>query len=98
MSLYEQAFNRIRAEYLAMPGMRLTPKQVERLSGVKDAVCRLVLDDLMRARFLDISHDGKYARRSDLDRSRPHMLKATGVLDADVSAPAGTGNAARAHT
>jgi len=88
MSLYEQAFNRIRAEYLEMPGMRLTSRQVERLSGVTAAVCRLVLDDLVRARFLAISHDGKYARHSDLDRSRPYV--ATAVLDADGGAPAGT--------
>jgi len=90
MSVYEQALNRIRAEYLEMPGMRLTLKQVERLSGVNGAVCRLVLDDLVRARVLDISHDGKYARHSDMDRSRPPMLTATNVLEADVSAPAGT--------
>jgi hypothetical protein len=33
VSPYEQAFNRIRAEFMEMPGMRLTPEQVERLSG-----------------------------------------------------------------
>jgi len=35
---YEQAFNRIRAEYVEMPGMQLTPEQVERLCGVNAAV------------------------------------------------------------
>jgi hypothetical protein len=49
---YEQAFNRIRAEFTEMPGMRLTPGQVERLSGVGGSICRLVLDDLVRAGFL----------------------------------------------
>jgi hypothetical protein len=67
---YEQAFNRIRAEYMEMPGMRLTPEQVERLSGVNRSVCRLVLDDLVRAQFLAMAVDGTYARCSDADHSR----------------------------
>jgi hypothetical protein len=46
VSPYEQAFNRIRAEYMEMLGMRLTAEQVGRLSGVGVSVCRLVLDDL----------------------------------------------------
>ena len=29
---YQEAFERIRAEFLEMPGMRLTPEQVEQLS------------------------------------------------------------------
>jgi hypothetical protein len=67
---YEQAFNRIRAEYVEMPGMRLTPEQVERLSGVNRTVCRHVLDDLVRAQFLAIAGDGTYGRCSDSDHSR----------------------------
>jgi hypothetical protein len=43
VSPYEQAFNRIRADFMEMPGMRLTPEQVERLSGVVKSVCRLCL-------------------------------------------------------
>ena len=74
MSPYEQAFNRIRAEYTEMPGMRLIPDQVARLSGVDSAVCRLVLDDLVRAKFLIIYANGTYARstnvRSATARSR----------------------------
>lgn len=49
-----------------MPGMRLTPDQVSRLSGVESPVCRLVLDDLVRARFLRLGEDGTYIRWSDL--------------------------------
>ena len=51
-----------------MPGMRLTPEQVERLSGVVNSVCRLVLDDLVRAGFLSVRADGTYARATGLDR------------------------------
>jgi hypothetical protein len=59
---YQRAFDRIRAEYLVMPAMRLTPKQVERLCGVDRSVCRLVLDDLVRAKFLWVGPDGSYLR------------------------------------
>jgi hypothetical protein len=69
VSPYEQAFNRIRAEFMEMPGMQLTPEQVERLSGVGSSVCRRVLDDLVRARFLSIGANGMYARSTDLGRA-----------------------------
>jgi len=65
--LYQQAFDRIRAEYVEMPGMRLTPAQVHRLSGVATAICKLVLDDLVRAKFLHLDPDGSYSRGSGSD-------------------------------
>jgi len=66
VSPYEQAFNRIRAEYVEMPGMQLTAEQVGRLSGVSVSVCRLVLDDLVRAGFLSRGASGAYARPTGL--------------------------------
>jgi hypothetical protein len=68
VSPYEQAFNRIRAEYVEMPGMRLTAEQVGRLSGVSVSVCRLVLDDLVRAGFLSLGANGTYTRSTGLGR------------------------------
>jgi hypothetical protein len=53
---------------MEMPGMRLTPKQVERLSGVVNSVCQRVLDDLVRAGFLSVGANGTYARSTGLDR------------------------------
>jgi len=70
---YQEAFERIRAEFLEMPGMRLTPEQVERLSGVDREVCKCVLDDLVRAQFLGALPNGSYGRLSELatrDRGR----------------------------
>ena len=67
MSPYERAFNHIRAELMEMPGIRLTPEQVERLSGV-NSVCQLVLDGLVRAGFLSVGANGTYARSTGLDR------------------------------
>jgi hypothetical protein len=59
---YQQAVTRIRAEYNEMPGMRLTPEQVQRLSGIELAVCRLVLDELVGAGFLQEAPDHTYSR------------------------------------
>lgn len=74
-SPYEEAFNRVRAEFLEMPGMRLTAAQVERLSGVANSICKRVLDDLVRAGFLSLGADGTYARSTGLDRgSSRHAL------------------------
>jgi hypothetical protein len=72
---YRQAFDRIRAEYLEMPGMRLTAPQVQRLSGVDVSVCRLVLEDLVRAHFLSAGHDGSYSRAAE-ERLRSRVAKA----------------------
>jgi hypothetical protein len=71
---YLQAFDRIRAEYLEMPGMRLTPAQVQRLCGVDAAICKWVLDDLVRAQFLYAGDDGGYAR----DTGHPSLRRTTG--------------------
>lgn len=62
---YREAFERIRAEFSEMPGMRLTPEQVERLSGVDRVVCRCVLDDLVRSKFLNRLSNGSYGRVSE---------------------------------
>ena len=75
-SPYQQAFARIRAEYVEMPGMRLTAGQVQRLSGVDVAICRLVLDDLVRSKFLHVADDGSYARGTDDGPSRLRTAKA----------------------
>jgi hypothetical protein len=61
-SSYRQAFDRIRAEYLEMPGMRLTVEQVHRLSGVDIEICTAVLEDLVRAKFLQAGADRTYLR------------------------------------
>jgi hypothetical protein len=62
---YQQVFERIRAEYVEMPGMQLTLAQVHRLSGVDRSICQQVLDDLVRAKFLRMAHDGRYRRLTD---------------------------------
>ena len=44
--LHTRIIERIRGEYLEMPGLRLTPQQAQRLCGVDQTVCKAVLDAL----------------------------------------------------
>jgi hypothetical protein len=68
---------RIRGEYLEMPGLRLTLKQAQRLCGVDPALCQRVLDILVEVKFLTVKADGTYARLTDGANSpRPHPAKA----------------------
>ena len=63
----------IRAEYLGVPGTRLTLQQVQRLCGVERILCKTVLDSLVDAKFLCVKADGEYARLLDgrIDRLYP---------------------------
>jgi hypothetical protein len=54
-------FDRLRWEYAALPGMRLTLAQVERMCGVNRFQCSAVLDALVKAGFLKLTIDGMYA-------------------------------------
>jgi len=62
---------RLRAEYLEMPGMRLTPGQVQRLCGVERTLCQCVLDALVTEQFLCLYSNGTYGRTSEGDVPRP---------------------------
>ena len=58
----QTVLDRIRAEYLEMPGMRLKVEQLQRLIGVERSMCEGVLASLVGAKFLYIKSDGSYAR------------------------------------
>jgi len=63
---------RIRAEYLEMPGLRLTLEQAQRLCGVERTLCKAVLDQLVDAKFLCKNSNDAYARLFDGEtRARP---------------------------
>ncbi len=60
-----ELLQRIRGEYLEMPGLRLTAEQARRLWAVDDLVmCRSLLDTLVETKFLGRSLDGAYFRQS----------------------------------
>jgi hypothetical protein len=75
--LDQRVLERIRAEYLEMPGMKLRIEQVTRLCGIEQTMCQLVLDALVKANFLCLKSDGTYVRVTE-GRSlpRPHSAKA----------------------
>ena len=73
---HDHLLNRIRAEYLEMPGLRLTREQMQRLCGVEPTICQMVLDTLVETRFLYIKADGTYARLTDGDIPYPRAAKA----------------------
>jgi len=61
----ESTLERLRGEYLAMSGLRLSISQIERLCGIDRIACQAVLDALVDAGVLCVNADGTYARRSD---------------------------------
>jgi hypothetical protein len=72
-----QILQRIRAEYLEMPGLSLSPEQVQRLCGMDSALCASVLGALVETGFLSKGSDGAYARNRNADVSRARQAKAT---------------------
>jgi hypothetical protein len=56
--------DRIRAEYIEQPGLRLTEAQACRLWRLDEPTTRVALRELTGASFLQRSEDGRYARPS----------------------------------
>jgi len=56
---------RIRGQYLEMPGLQLTVGQAQRLCGIEQSLCQTVLDALVDARFLCVKPNGAYVRLTD---------------------------------
>jgi hypothetical protein len=81
-----QVVQRIRAEYLEMPGLTLRPEQVQRLCGVDSALCESVLEALVESGFLSRRADGAYARHRNPDIARLRPAKASLEAVASISA------------
>jgi hypothetical protein len=62
---------RLRAAFLEIPCLRLTPAQAQRLCGVELTVCNVMLALLVDEEFLSMSSDGHYARLTTGPQSRP---------------------------
>jgi hypothetical protein len=71
MRTIEDVINHLRAEYLEMPGLRLRAEQVQRLCGIEQTMCQMVLDSLVDEKFLDAKPDGHYARLTDGHHRHP---------------------------
>ena len=72
----QNTIERLRAEFLEMPGLRLTLTQIHRFCGLERSVCSAALDTLVEERFLCANADGTYARLTDGDVGRPRPAKA----------------------
>jgi hypothetical protein len=71
----QDVLQRLRAEYLEMPGLQLTAEQVQRLCGIEPMLCRLVLELLVNEEFLCVKSDRSYRRVRD-GAERRHLAKA----------------------
>lgn len=56
--LTEASLRRVRAEFLEMPGLKLTVTQAERLWGMDHATCVAHIEELLSRRFLMRTRDG----------------------------------------
>jgi hypothetical protein len=74
--LDQRVLERLRAEYLEMPGLKLRIEQVQRLCGIEQTMCKLVLDALVRTSFLCLKSDGTYVRLTEGSSPRPRPVKA----------------------
>lgn len=69
--LDQRVLERLRAEYLEMPGMKLTIEQIQRLCGIEPAMCKPLLDALVKVGFLRLNADGTYVRLTEGSASLP---------------------------
>jgi len=71
---------RIRSEYLEMPGLSLTPSQIQRLCAIESEVCEIAIDALVSTGFLSMRPDGAYGRfrNPDVSRVRPAKVNLDG--------------------
>lgn len=81
-ALGARTLQRVYSEFLEMPGLRLTLPQAQRLWSLDADSCRLVLEALVDARFLEPPDAGVYkrpgARRPVARTSRRSTLPSTG--------------------
>ncbi len=81
----ESLLKRIRAEFIEMPGLRLSLEQAQRLWSLDSETCRGVLALLVDARFLLFGADHKYRRfSSESLESRLQTTNAPTMLARDA--------------
>lgn len=64
----------IKAEYMEMPGLRLTRAQAQRLWGLDPTVCEALLESLVEVKFLARTQDGHYYRLQEGPSPRSYVL------------------------
>ena len=59
----EDTLRRVRAEFLEMPGLKLTVPQAQRLWGVDRSTCEALIEELTETQFLTRTRDGAVVLR-----------------------------------
>jgi DNA-binding IclR family transcriptional regulator len=72
----QNSIERLRAEFLEMPGLRLTLTQIHRFCGLERSLCSAALDTLVKEGFLCANADGTYARLTEGEVARARPAKA----------------------
>jgi hypothetical protein len=75
---------RVYAEFLEMPGLRLTCQQAQRLWGLDASACLQLLEFLVDAKFLCRPGHGMYTRLTDGDVARPRPRMVEAQIDDDT--------------
>ena len=81
----EQLIKRAKAEFVEMPGLKLTIEQSSRLWGIEPAQCKTLLHALVRRNFLAVTDDGQYLRATDIVARTPPMRPARASLRSATS-------------
>jgi hypothetical protein len=63
-SLSDAALRRVRAEFLEMPGLKLTVEQAQRLWGLDRSTCEALIAELTACQFLTRTRDGSVVLRA----------------------------------
>ncbi len=64
-SALDEVLLRVRAEFLEMPGLKLTIRQAGRLWGLDSATCEFLIETLTESKFLARTREGAIVRRTD---------------------------------
>lgn len=59
---FEHLVHRVRAEFVEMPGLRMTVRQAQRFWGLEEELCDAILSRLVEMRFLRRTHDSVFTR------------------------------------
>jgi hypothetical protein len=80
-TLSDQTLERIRGEFLEMPGLQLTRAQARRLWGLEEGECGQLLEFLVETGFLCRRGRDSYARLTDGRLEHPHARMAKAELE-----------------
>ena len=79
--LSEQVLQRICAEYVEMPGLRLSRKQAQRLWGLDEEACGQILEFLVKTGFLKLAAPDTYGRWTEGPVAVPRLRPAKAHLN-----------------